>query len=527
MRAATPPSERELAAAGSSRQARKPVIPRVPLAASVPALAIGLLALGGLAVFADHVFNGGFYYDDWGVLSVVRFPPLHGGALHGLWLLYGRRPGQVIWYAALDGVLGFHAHEQLALATALMVAEVLCLYALLRRVRMTRLAAGAIAALVLLFPFSDSLWLWPILTTNTLTTALYLVGIVLALRALHTRGWRAIALHIVSLCLYLVGIFTYGESFAALGCLVGLLYVRDVGWRRARARWAADVIAIVSSLMVTRAVLPKDIVTPYPRLSLHHMWLQAGDVISGAAKVIASAAEPFGRPAALLVLAGLAALLIVRARDRRWLAVAGAGLLVAVAAWAVYVPADYIYSPTSPGTGNRINGLAGIGLAIFLYATAMLIARRTWVALAIVAVLAAGYLHRIASDASAWNRAAQDEALVLSTIRTHLPRPPRTASFFVGDWPESAAPGVPVYGEPYYLSSALKWAFSDRTLSGAQIDGSARLSCDARHVTASHLPYASPLVGSYGRAYYVDVRADRVVALERPGQCPSARPPSA
>lgn len=492
------------------------------------------MVLAGLVVFASHVLDGGFYYDDWGVLSVVRFPPSHGSVLHALRLLYGRRPGQVLWYAALDGVLGFHAHLQLALAAVLMVAEAACLFVLLCRLGLERLAAGAIAALVLLFPFSDSLWLWSILTTNTLTTALYLIGIVLALRAFDVAGRRGIALHAVSLSLYLIGIFTYGESFAGLGCLVGLLYVyhahrQTSGRARARAsalrgacvRWAVDVVAIVGSLVFTRVVLPKDIVTPYPRLSPHHLWLQAGDVVSGGARVLSSAAEPFGRPAALAVLAALAALLVVRARDRRWLAIAGAGLLVAVAAWAVYVPADYIYSPTSPGTGNRVNGLAAIGIAVFLYAAAMLITRRARVALAIAIAIGAGYVYRIERDARSWNRAAQDEAQILTTIKTKVPRPPKGASFFILDWPQSVAPGVPVYGEPYYLASALKWAFSDRTFSGAQIDSSTQLSCGARHVTASHLPYASPLVGSYGRAYYVDVQADRVVDLMRPSQCRS------
>ncbi|HVA20356.1 MAG TPA: hypothetical protein VMU55_09280, partial [Solirubrobacteraceae bacterium] len=155
-------------------------------------------------------------------------------------------------------------------------------------------------------------------------------------------------------------------------------------------------------------------------------------------------------------------------------------------------------------------------------ATAMLIVRRTWLALVIAAVLAAGYVHRIAADARTWNRAAQEEAQILTAIKQSVPHPPKGASFFVADWPQSAAPGVPVYGEPYYLSSALKWAFADRTVSGAQMDSSTRLSCGARHVTASHLPYAPPLVAGYGRAYLVDVRAGRVIDLSHSSQCPRA-----
>jgi hypothetical protein len=475
----------------------------------------------GLAVFAGHIRHGGFYYDDWGVLSVVHFPPRAGdGALHALWPFYGSRPGEVLWYALLESVLAFHVHQQLALAALLLILEVLCLFALLRRLGLDTLAAGAIGALVLLFPFSDSLWLWSILTTNTLTTALYLIGIMLALRALEARGWRGIALHATSLALYLIGIVTYGESFAVLGCLVGLLYVRSVGWRRARLRWALDVIAIAAALIYTRVVLPKDIVTPHPSLSLHHMWVHAGEIAGSAARLLAAAAEPFGEPGASLVLGVLAVLLIARARDRRWLAIAAAGLIVAVAAWAVYVPADFHYLPDAPGTGNRVNGLAGIGIAILLYAAAMLILRRGALALLVTLALGAGYVQRIAADVRVWNRAAQQQAQILTTIRAHFPRPPAGATFFVTDWPQSAGPNVPVYGEPYYFGGALKWTFADRTLQGAQVDRTTRWACGPQIIIASHLPYAPPLFAHYGRTYLIDVRADRVLALTRPGQCP-------
>jgi len=485
------------------------------------AAAAGFFTVLGLAVFAGHIRHGGFYYDDWGVLSVVHFPPHQGdGALQALWPFYGSRPGEVVWYAVLDSVLAFHVHQQLALAALLLILEVLCLFALLRRLGMAMLAAGAIGVLVLLFPFSDSLWLWSILTTNTLTTALYLIGIMLALRALDTRGWRAIPLHAASLALYLIGILTYGESFAVLGCLVGLLYVRHAGWRRASPRWALDVIVISAGLIFTRVVLPKDIVTPHPRLSLPHMWIHAGEVASSAARLLAAAAEPFGRPSASLVLGVLAVLLVARARDGRWLAVAAAGLLVAVAAWAVYVPADYHYLPTAPGTGNRVNELAGIGVAIFLYAAAMLILRRGVLACLVVLALAAGYVHRIAADVRVWNRAAQEQAQILTTIRAHFPRPASHATFFVTDWPQSAGPNVPVYGEPYYFSGALKWTFADRTVQGAQVDAATRWGCGPHHVVAFNLPYSRPVVGDYGRAYLIDVRADRVIALRSRGQCP-------
>ena len=95
-------------------------------------VACGLgLGLVTLLMCAVHVRNGGFYYDDWGVLALGRFP-LPGGLLHGLWLNYGQRPGQVVYYAALDEAFGLRAAPRLALAAAMVLVEATCLYALLR-----------------------------------------------------------------------------------------------------------------------------------------------------------------------------------------------------------------------------------------------------------------------------------------------------------------------------------------------------------------------------------------------------------
>ena len=70
---------------GASTRARG--LPRELIACG---LFLGLLTL---LMSAVHVRHGGFYYDDWAVLALGRFP-LPGGLLHGLWLNYGQRPGR-------------------------------------------------------------------------------------------------------------------------------------------------------------------------------------------------------------------------------------------------------------------------------------------------------------------------------------------------------------------------------------------------------------------------------------------------
>src|SRR5262249_31211843 len=107
------------------------------------ALGLGLITI---VMCAAHVSHGGFYYDDGGVLALGRFPA-SGGLLHGLWLDYGQRPGQVLYYAALDEALGLHAALRLALAAAMVLIEAICLYALLRRLGLAARHAFAISVL--------------------------------------------------------------------------------------------------------------------------------------------------------------------------------------------------------------------------------------------------------------------------------------------------------------------------------------------------------------------------------------------
>src|SRR5262249_57146047 len=107
-----------------------------------------------------------------------------------------------------------------------------------------------------------------------------------------------------------------------------------------------------------------------------------------------------------------------RAELGRWLAIAGAGVIFAVAAWAVYLPTSDHYSPTAVGTVNRVNAAAAIGVAILVYSIVVLLARMlarfarvpAWAAAAGVssAVLALGfgYVERSALDAGAWDAAA-------------------------------------------------------------------------------------------------------------------------
>ncbi len=521
------------APAASSRMARE-----LLACASAAALLAVLMCSG-------HILHGGFYYDDWSLAALARFSA-PGGLLHGLWLDYGQRPGQVAYYALLDRAFGLQAAPRLALAAAMLVLEVTCLYALLRQLGLAARDALAMAALTLLFPFSDSVWLWGVLSLTSLAVAAALLGLTLALRALQSSGVRALALHGASLLLFIASICSY-EVFAVAGCLAGLLYASVVGFRRARARWAADVVAIVLTLGLARAVLPIDVATPSRTEPLAGMVAHAGLIAAAGARLIGAAALPIAGVspwlgccllAAALAAAALQALRLAagdpaRAELRRWLGLAGAGVLVASASWAVYVPATDHYAPSTAGTVNRVNAAAAIGVAILIYSCLMLLMRtfaqlahlpRRTAQLGVIAaalLLGGAYLGRAAGDARAWDAAAADQRRLLGDLHAALPRLAPGAAVFVLGAPLSVGPGVPVLNTPLDLSSAMRISYSSPQLLGVPLARGASVACGPRG------PLAGAFAGAYGESYLLNVgaggpSAPRLVRLLGRAQCASA-----
>jgi hypothetical protein len=503
------------------------------------AAAVGLSLLA-LVLSAGHIRNGGFYYDDWSVLALARFPPA-GGLLHGLWLYYGQRPAQVLYYAALDELLGAHAAPRLALAAAMVALQATLLYALLRRVALRARDALACAALSLSFPFSDSVWLWGILSLTSLSIAAALLGVILALRALERRGARWLALHGASLALFVVSVLSY-EVFALAGCLAGLLYVRAVGFARARYRWALDVVVILATVVLARGILPIDIATPSRTQSLAgalgHAWL----IAMAGARVAGAALLPFGSVTAwvgaVLLAAGIGSACALRAslpegaRARaelgRWLVIAAAGVVIAAAGWAVYVPAPDHYSPSAPGTVNRVNALAAVGLALLAYSFLMLLgcfvarllrlpaSAAAAIAVTLAIVLCGAYVKRTADDARAWDTAARDQRAELSDLHAALPVPPRGSVIYAYDAPLRVGPGVPVLNTTLDLSSAVRMSYASPTLGAVPLVAAVALRC------GSQGPTGGGVLATYGRSYLLDLRARRAAALTGRARCVSA-----
>jgi hypothetical protein len=496
------------------------------------------LALLATVMCAAHVRHGGLYYDDWSLAALGRFPG-PGGLLHALWLDYGQRPGQVLYYAGLDRAFGTATSPRLALAAAMLVLQSALLYVLLLRLRMRARDAAAIAGLALVFPFRDSVWLWGVLSLTSLAICAALLGLILALRAFERSGPRAPALHVASLGLYAASVLSY-EAFAVAGCLAGVLYVRAAGLRRARPRWLLDVGVIVASLAIARIALPVDVATPSRTQSLAGMLHHAGLILSRGARLLGASAIPvadvspwIGAGALVAVLAAAGAMRVrlpageaTRTELGRWLAIAAGGALAALAAWAIYLPASDHYAQTLTGTVNRMNAGAGLGIAILVYAwialavlmlgrLARLPSSTSTILLALAAlVLGAGYLGRSRDDAKAWDAAATDQRAVLAEIRAALPGLPRAATVYLGDAPAVVGPGIPVLNTTLDLTSAMRVAYSSPDVVGVPLNAANdSVACGTQG------PLGAGVRGVYGRSYYLAALQRPAILLRAPAQC--------
>lgn len=191
-------------------------------------LAAAVLAAVAAAVYGTHVRDGGFIMDDWSNRAKTRFLASCcgvGATGHGSGYL------AQVHNLLSDGPAGYHIGlpvliplsyrafrpaiaPHLALAVALAVSVSVCMYAVLRRFRLAPVHAGMMAALVLVFPWSDANRLWAMAGYNQVGVVLWLVGLLVALRGVRASGGRAVLLHAAALACYAAGIAVY-ELLAA------------------------------------------------------------------------------------------------------------------------------------------------------------------------------------------------------------------------------------------------------------------------------------------------------------------------
>jgi hypothetical protein len=451
-------------------------------------VSVSLLVLAAI-VLGPYVPRGGFAYDDYEQQAMTHFL----GFSHSFSLflsLDSRRPLTALYTAIVGTVFGQHQHWQLAFVACIHVATALTVWFVLRELRTSLLTASASAALVLLYPFSDSVWLWVAGGQVGAAVLLWLLALYLALRGLRVPagGWK---LHTVAAAGYAACVLMY-EASLLVCALSGCLYLLRAPPRVALKRWGADLAAIALAVLLFTSML----IRPTGSADLHQLeglgyTLDHIRIIVVQGQTLgATSMVPFGAPhrwlltAVVLAVVCAAAAVVVWTRDRQLsrdlsalLALAVGGFVIAVAGWAMFAPADTWYSPGTLGVGNRVNAIAGIGITIFIVAFVQLsvalvlsvnaTARAkagTLVSIVLLAAIGAGYLRDVGSDRGAWIRSATARYALLRKLRRDLSPPPPGSTLVVTGFPLWEAPGVPIFGASWDLTGASQLMWNDYSL---------------------------------------------------------------
>lgn len=504
-------------------------------------IAWALLVLVGIAAFAANIRDSGFSTDDWSnaVIS-LQTPGGVGGVLSEYADITPYRPLLILYVPLTYWVFGTHMGFHLAWSVALGIFVSGMLYGLLRECRLPRLHAFLVAALLLVFPWADSTRMWPTASMASLAIGLGVAGIWVALIGLR-RGSRR--LHVAAVALYLASILTY-EITAAMIAAAGLLYIARHGWRAARLRWAADLAVVIAAAAWNSST------TPRPQaFQVAALWSHFKLIVREGGGLVARSAVPGGLPSTTLVLLVLLAVFVVAgalAWGRRgsalawnlrpWLLLGLGGAAVIVVGWAIFVPTDPYYTPTVYGFTNRVNALAAVGLAMFLYAAAGVIGTLVGrlrprtpvlavaVTVAITVVLGGSYVKVLDRHSDLWVGAFRGEMGALGQIASQYPRLPSNSTLLTFGYPGYQAPGVPIFDVKWDLNSALKLQYDDPTVSGYPVVAPAKVRCSEKGVEAAGGAIAGLPLIPYGRAILFDVPTGRHVVPSNAARCKSMLP---
>lgn len=535
----------------------KRLVTRHPRLLEAGALTVGLMVLAGV-VYGPHTLHGGFLSDAWGILAAHQFAPDEPFGATKFFLeapALRPRPLFALYLSGLNTVLGAHMGFWLAWLVASGVLGSVAIYALLRELRVGRLDAGIVAALLLLFPATSSLRLWTTMVSATTTIALTALGFLAALRGFGAeQPRRALAWHGVSLLLFVCALLLYEITLPLMLASV-LLYRLRVPWGRAARRWLVDCALLLPLALIVKRSGPAPWEVQGAGDTLDH----ARAILDQAQTLLATVVLPFGTDRwyvlALLASVPLTAVLVAsrlpsadpaRSELRRWLLTGLGGAIVVVLSYAIFVPAMDYYAPMEPGVGNRVNAVPGIGWVLIAYAAIRLVATMAWVtwsrvrpgapsgarrlatgiAVTASALLAIAWLQPIGRDADAFERAYLEGQRVMGVVGAAVADPPSGSTIWTFGQPVQIAPGVPVFASTWDLTSRVRIAYDDPTLAsfvayrGTEFKcGRARLSPSGHYQYQPGTPGYETLSAAYGRVYFVDTTTGRVERIDTPAQC--------
>lgn len=507
------------------------------------ALLLGLAA----GVYGSYVLDGGFTFVDWAHASYYRFAAEDGGfagALDKFFEIDAYRPVAALYLPVVHGIFGMSMGAHLAWSVVLAAGSAALFYAVLRTLGIAPLHAWLVAALITIFPASDSTVLWATASIAHAALALYFIGLLVALRAFaESRPRRRQLLHGVSIAAYVASILLYEIALVAivLSFVVYAFHLHNA--RRVVPRTAVDWAASATCVwMITSS--PWAATREGTVNGIGEQLRRIGEIAGESATLFAQTVLPVGFDRTTVLVSGIVllvgALAVLRvARDhpaagelRHWMAVTAAAVLLTAVGYGVFAGTTSWYSPLGPGVINRTNAFAAFGLVLLAYSLIMLVAvlvttivRRPALApvLATLAALAIGtsYIGVIERDKEDWAAAHAAQLRLVSDLRNAVPNPqPGTTVITVAGkgW---QAPGVPIFVEPWDLGGAasLYWR-TDKTETYPLIEGDA-LTCTPQGVRPKVRPQH---LLRYGSTTIIDVWTGRAVPIVNRQQCAALLP---
>jgi hypothetical protein len=500
-------------------------------------------------VFGWYAFHGGFVADDWVNADRYYFHPDPGfwGAVDNYQT--PSRPVAAVYVSLTYALLGTHFDQHLLLSVVLAAFLSLAYFAFLRTLGLGLPWALAAAAILLVFPSSDSTRLWSTGSQINLFIGLYLVAMVVAIGGRRRFGpaptLPAVLTQVAASAIALIAVGGY--EIVAPAVLLSFVLYRWVGGRGGTLwRWLLDAVPTVLLLVLYTRKFGDS------ASGLGRLFDNAHLVLDGAVSVLAYSLYPtrilttpwllVAAVGGVLLVTQLVRQLAPRSPDRDAIARWSVPIMLAVAAiavgYAMIVPVADRYPIYAPGVQNRTNCFAALGfsaLVVFLAAAvgSMLAGAlprisavaRSQVRSALTAALILGvigaYTVRVTQDADRWTQAAEIQGEILTQTREVLPSPPADATIFTSPYPGNSSPSIPAFGGGGNNDElgAFKVTYDSEELRAFPLLGEVGLTCGAEEMSQENAGNSGT---EYGKAYLVDLRSRIVYRPMTAAQCREA-----
>lgn len=486
----------------------------------------GFLSLVVMASCAMYVGRLGFYSDDWAFLG--NFSTAANTSLAGLIRIATTpntlmRPMQNVYDAALYFAFGLHPLGYQLVNSGVFCGVVVMFYLVLRRLRLPRAMAVAVAAVFAMLPNYSTDRFWYAAFQVNLSLALYLASLYCGLRAVDRRTKRVMSWKAVSLMSLVLSILSY-EVVLPLAIVNLALYLRPFGRSgagEARKRPSQAVFVAINIVVVAYLVVFKAVTTtrlgqlnfPGDALGIMKLTIATNFGVWGIdmPRIWAENLTRYASPQSIAAAAGLGLAVggyvfwMLAGNSKvlppRWylrnLVLWGAGVFVC--GYAIFFVNNKVgFSPT--GIDNRVAIAAALGIACMCVGglgwVCRLIPNVQWSRLVfcagIATVCSGGYL-TLSTMASYWAEASMRQQAILTDMRTDLPMLASGSTVFLDGVCPYAGPGI-VFESQWDLAGAMEVYYHNADLRADVVTPRLKVKADAIYTQIYTFPARYPYV---------------------------------